>query len=244
MRVETQQAVDQWCADRLGIDSSALWREVTVTSPDEGCDDHESWSIYWRGKGVHVCAPATTGASDVASLLGSDHTELQQPDFWRAFASQRAARMIGPVTHGCLDEDPGLPEDVEQIDPVRLTLLRKTTTAEEWHESGFAQAINVGLPAIAIWGPMPGSEHHWVPALLGGAALTGVAGADRDIRVLVASPARGRGHGLALARAAAAYAVSWHGWARWRTPSANEPATRIAARLGFEAYATELSITP
>jgi len=243
MREVTQRDVESFWSDLFGVETDALWRRVTVLHPHTRLGDYEGWYVAWRGAGAHVSAPSAADAADVASLADASPVELQDPAFWKAFARQRELRVVGPAVHHYLDEDPGVPAEVEQVDPVRLTLLRDRVTPEEWEDCGIPEALEEGGEALAAWG---GGEpgRPWVPALLGGAVLTETAGARRDIGVLVADDARMRGLGLRLGQAAASYAVQWHGWARWTARTANEPSLRTAARLGFEPYATALAIKP
>ncbi|GAB3266975.1 GNAT family N-acetyltransferase [Nocardioides dilutus] len=242
MREDTRRQVEAFWRDLFGVTEDQLWRQVSVRHPHGRLGDYEGWYVAWRGPGVHVSAPASADPDDVAGLLSASPSELQEPAFWQAFAARRSLRVIGPATHHYLDEDPGVPSDVEQVDPVRLALLRGRTTPAEWEESGIPEALDEGGEALAVWGTVGETDRPWVPALLGGAVLTETAGARRDIGLLVAQDARGRGVGLRLGQAAASYAISWHGWARWTAQTGNEPSLRLAARLGFESYATQLAL--
>lgn len=242
MREETRSSVEDFWTDLFDIDREQLWHDVTVTHPHGRLGDYAGWYVAWRDHGVHVSAPSVAEAGEITSLRDASPVELQRPEFWHAFAQQRSARVIGPAVHHYLDEDPGVPDDVEQVDPARLTLLRGATTADEWQESGIPDALDEGGEALAVWGATGDSARPWVPALLGGAVLTETAGANRDIGLLVAADARRRGIGLRLGTAAASYAVTWHGWARWTCSTTNEPSLRTAARIGFEPYATQLAI--
>jgi GNAT superfamily N-acetyltransferase len=242
MRETTRRDVETFWRDLFGLAEDQLWRQVTVQHPHTRLGDYEGWYVAWRAQGVHVSAPASADAADIASVVAASPGELQEPAFWQAFASQRSLQVLGPARHHYLDEDPGVPHDVEQVDPVRLTLLRDRTTADEWEESGIPEALDDGGEAVAVWGAAGETDRPWVPALLGGAVLTDTAGARRDIGVLVAEDARGRGVGVRLGQAAASYAISWHGWARWTCRVANEPSLRTAARIGFQPYATQLAL--
>lgn len=243
MREETATAVEEFWRDLFDLEHDELWQDVTVR-PHSRLGDYEGWYVAWRAGGVHVSCPSSAAAMDAASLATASPVELQQPAFWHAFARQRSMSLIGPATHHYLDEDPGVPDDVEQVDPVRLTLLRDAVSHEEWVESGLPEALDEGGEAVALWGATGEATRPWVPALLGGAVLTETAGARRDVGLLVAGDARGRGVGSRLGQAAASYAVGWHGWARWTCRTANEPSLRTAARLGFEPYANQLAIRP
>lgn len=244
MREDTRREVETFWHDVFGVSEDQLWQQVSVQHPHTRLGDYEGWYVAWRERGVHVSAPSSAAAADVASLVDASPVELQDPAFWQVFARHRSLRMVGPAMHHYLDEDPGVPADVEQVDPVRLTLLRERATAEEWEDSGIPEALEEGGEALAVWGSTGESDRPWVPALLGGAVLTETAGARRDIGLLVAEDARCRGVGRRLGQAAASYAISWHGWARWTARTANGPSLRTAARLGFEPYATALAIKP
>ena len=107
MRSDTRRQVESFWCDLFGIAEDRLWREVTVAHPHGRLGDYEGWYVAWREHGVHVSAPSSADAEDVASLRAASPVELQQPEFWHAFARQRSLRVIGPATHHYLDEDPG-----------------------------------------------------------------------------------------------------------------------------------------
>ncbi len=246
MRADTEAEVERIWLDRLGLETAELWQDVTVR-PHEGLDD-DSWYVAWRAGGVHVSCPSNAAALDAAALANASPVDLEEPAFWHSFAAQRSLRVIGPATHHYLDVDPGVPENVEQVDPARLTLLRDAVCAEDWQESGLPEAIDSGAGtstvAVAVWGTTGQAARPWVPTLRGGAVLRDLDGVPRDVGLLVADESRGRGIGLSLGRGAASYAVSWHGWASWRCRVGNTASMRTAARLGFEPYATQLAIRP
>ena len=243
MRTETLAEVERFWRGLFGLEADELWQDVTVR-PHEGLGEYEGWYVAWRADGVHVSCPTTAAALDAASLASTSHVDLQKPEFWQEFAAQRSLRVIGPATHHYLDEDPGVPDDVEQVDPIRLRLLRDAVSTEDWEESGLPEAIDAGSVALAAWGATGEATRPWVPALLGGAVVRDLGGAPRDVGLLVADDARRRGVGGSLGQGAASYAVSWHGWAGWRCRTTNVASMRTAARLGFEPYATQLAIRP
>jgi GNAT superfamily N-acetyltransferase len=244
MREDTRRDVEAFWRAVFGVADDQLWRQVTVQHPHTRLGSYEGWYVAWRAHGVHVSAPESADAADIASLTDASPVELQDPAFWQEFATQRSLRVVGPAIHHYLDADPGVPHDVEQVDPVRLALLRNRASPEDWAESGIPEALDEGGEALAIWGTVGETDRPWVPALLGGAVLTETAGARRDIGLLVAEEARGHGVGARLGQAAASYAISWHGWARWTAQASNEPSLRTARRLGFEPYATQLALRP
>ena len=243
MRESTRSDVENFWCDMFDLDHDELWHDITVR-PHTRLGSYPGWYVAWSGDGVHISAPPTAAASDAAALANESPVDLRRVEFWHAFALQRSMQVVGPSIHHYLDEDPGVPDDVEQVDPIRLTLLRDAVSVEDWDECGIQDALDDGGEAVAVWGATGEPDRPWVPALLGGAVLTETAGAHRDVGLLVAADSRGRGIGARLGRAASSYAVQWHEWARWTARTTNVPSLRTAARLGYEPYATQLAIRP
>jgi GNAT superfamily N-acetyltransferase len=228
MREDTRREIERWWRDVFDV-QDALWSEVTVLHPHGLLGDYEGWYVAWRGIGVHVSAPSSADADEVASLTRETPDCLQAVEFWHAFARQRGLEVIGPGVHRYLDVDPGPGDGVRIIAPASLLALRDQVDEDDWSESGFADAL---ADASAVAFSTDG----------GGAVLTDLAGAPRNVGLLVAPDARGRGVGTALGRAAASHAVRNHGYARWRSRDTNVASTRAAERLGFEPYATQLAV--
>jgi GNAT superfamily N-acetyltransferase len=228
MRDRTRREVEQWWRDVFDV-QDALWSKVTVRHPHGLLGDYQGWYVAWRKAGVHVSAPSSAGADEVASLSHEAPLSLQAVEFWHAFAEQRGLSVIGPGVHRYLDEDPGAADAVERVDPQQLLALRDLVDEDDWDESGFDDALaEPGAVAFATANA--------------GAVLTELAGAPRNIGLLVAVDARGAGLGTTLGRAAASYAVTRHGYARWRSRDTNVPSCRAAERLGFEPYANQLAV--
>jgi GNAT superfamily N-acetyltransferase len=254
MRSETLARVDEWWADLLGIDATSAWQTSTLTWPHARLGDFSGWFVAWRhdgdsgAHGVHVSAPAVAARADLDVVSAASPETLQSVGFWAELAQRTGGTLRGPSVHHYLDRDPGFPESatvaVEQVDPVRLSLLRDHVRPAEWDESGLDDLAEDGGVALAAWGEPGRPPSTWVPALRGAAVLTDHAGAPRDIGLLVAEDMRGSGVGAALGRAAASYAIGWHGWARWTARADNGVSMRLAQRLGFEPYVDQLAITP
>ncbi len=228
MRDHTRRDVEQWWRDVFGV-RDALWSDVTVLHPHGHLGDYDGWYVAWRDRGVHVSAPSSADADEVASLAGEAPLALQSVEFWHEFARQRGLVVIGPGVHRYLDDDPGPVDGVRVVARDSLRALRDEVSEHDWWESGFDDALSEPTAvAFATDG--------------GGAVLTELAGAPRNIGLLVAEGARGAGLGTVLGRAAASYAVTRHRYARWRCRDGNVPSVRAAERLGFEPYATQLAV--
>ena len=202
---------------------------MTVVHPHANLGDYQGWYVAWRDTGVHVSAPSTATPDEVATLREHAASSLQTVDFWHGFARRRGLEVVGPGVHRYLDTDPGGAGPAREVEPAQLRWLRDLVSDEDWWESGFDEALDEpGVVAFASDG--------------GGAVLSDLAGAPRNVALLVAPEARGRGLGTEVGRAAAAYAVRRHGYARWRCRDTNVPSARAADRLGFERYATQLAV--
>jgi GNAT superfamily N-acetyltransferase len=230
MNESTRADVERWWRELFDVDGE-LWSRVTVVHPHPQLGDYAGWFVAWRDSGVHVSAPSSADAHEVASLARESAIALQDVTFWQAFAHQRGLEVIGPGVHRYLDEDPGPAAGVREVDPSELRALGERVELEDWWECGFDESLDEpGVVAFAADG--------------GGAVLRELDGAPRNVTLLVVPEARGRGVGTELGRAAASYAVRHHGYARWRSRDSNVPSTRAARRLGFEPYATQLAVRP
>ncbi len=228
MKKSTRMDVERWWRDVFDV-GDELWSSLTVLHPHGQLGDYEGWYVAWRDGGVHVSAPSTAEADEVASLTNEAVVSLQEVEFWHAFAHQRGLEVVGPGVHRYVDTDPGFADDVHRVEPSTLRTLRDRVSDEDWWESSFDDALSEpGAVAFAVDG--------------GGVVLSELDGAPRNVGLLVASDARGRGLGHELGRTAASYAVTNHGYARWRCRDTNVPSVRIAERLGFEPYATQLAV--
>jgi len=224
----TQDAVEAWWRELFDV-GDQLWSSVTVLHPHGHLGDYEGWYVAWRGTGVHISAPSSAVPDEVASLAGSAASDLVSPEFWQSFAHQRGLGVIGPSTHYYLDVDPGPAPSVREVAPAELRALGGQVDVADWWECGFDESLDEpDAVAFATAG--------------GGAVLRELAGAPRNVTLLVVPEARGRGVGTELGRAAASYAVRHHGYARWRSATTNIASVRTAERLGFEPYATQLAV--
>lgn len=230
MREESRERADAWWRVLLGV-GDELWSAVTVQRHGR-LGGYAGWYVVWRGAGVHVSAPSSASAEEVAALAGRPGPDLQQPAFWHAFAHQRGLLLRGPALHSYLDVDPGPSDRVTATSADALSELEAAVDPADWEESGFADR-----PPLAFVLREDGRQ-------VAAANLNVLDGIPRDIGVLVAPHARGRGLAAEVGRHAASYAVRDSGLARWAARIGNEGSTRTAARLGFEPYATQLAVRP
>jgi hypothetical protein len=231
MREESREQADAWWRVLLGV-GDELWSEVTVLHPHGRLGSYDGWYVAWRGAGVHISAPSAAEAHDVASLAGEPGPDLQQPEFWHDFATQRGLLLRGPSVHAYLDVDPGASDRVTGAARADLADLEASVDPADWEESGFADS-----PPFVFRLVEDGR-------LVAAANLNVLDGIPRDIGVLVADHARGRGLAAEVGRHAASYAIRDNGLARWAARVGNEASTRTGARLGFEPYVTQLAMRP
>jgi hypothetical protein len=228
---DTRKYVDDWWRDVFEV-REELWSSVTVVHPHGHLGDYEGWYVAWREDGVHVSAPSSAEATEIASLRHERAASLQVAEFWQAFANQHGMELIGPSTHSYLDLDPGPVDGVVELTADDLEQLRLRVHPKEWTEGGMADDPP---PSWAF-----GMVEQGKP--VAAAVLNLWAGTARDIGVVVAEGHRGRGLSARVGGAAASYAVREHGIARWRAATTNIRSLRTALRLGFEPYATQLAV--
>ncbi len=223
--------MDDWWRAVFDV-GDGLWSSVSIRRPHGYLDDYEGWYVAWRGTGVHVSAPLTSAAADVALIESEPTADLQTAQFWRTFANQRRLELIGPSTHAYLDVDHAPDGDVVELSRSDLDALQAEVLPEEWDEGGMSQEPNPPLAFGIVEDGRP----------VAAAVLNLWAGTPRDIGVVVAAPFRGQGLAARVGRHAASYAVRAHGIARWRAVPTNVASVRTAERLGFEPYATQLAV--
>lgn len=235
MRETTVLRLDRWWADTFDVTTDRVWDGVSVR-PHTRLGDYEGWWVAWRSAdgeaptGVHVSAPASATAAQVARLEQHDLDTLADPDFWRGFAGGLDQRVVGPATHTYLDVDPGPAQGVVALGTDELARLRTGLDAADWEESGWADS-----PPLA-WGVLEGDE------VLAAANLNPWDGAPRDIGVAVLPEHRGLGLARVVGRHAASYAVREHDVARWSARDDNLASLATARVLGFEPWCTQLAV--
>jgi GNAT superfamily N-acetyltransferase len=227
----TRDEIERWWREVFDV-GRELWSSVTVSHPHASLGDYEGWFVAWREGGVHVSAPSSAEAHEVASLANEAAIALRDAAFWQAFAHQRGLEVIGPSTHFYLDADPGPAVDVVALRADELALLRDQVLPHEWVEAGMAHEPP---PAVAFGIVVDGTP-------LAAASLDEWRDAPSDIGVVVARDHRGHGLAEVVGRHAASYAVRHSGIARWRAATTNIASARTAERLGFEPYATQLAV--
>jgi GNAT superfamily N-acetyltransferase len=231
MHESARATVEQWWRDVFNVDDE-LWSSVTVVHPHGLLGDYEGWYVAWRDAGVHVSAPSSAAAADVASLANETAASLREASFWQAFAHQRGLDMLGPSTHHYLDVDPGPTDGVVGLTVDQLAQLQTKVRPEEWVESGMAY----DPPPRDAFGILRSGQ------LVAASVLSDWRDVPSDVGVLVDPAARGHGLATTVGRHAASYAVRAYGIARWRALTTNAASLRTAERIGFEPYATQLAI--
>jgi RimJ/RimL family protein N-acetyltransferase len=231
----TRRSVDGWWSELLGVAPERLWHDRTVRHPHGRLGDLAGWYVAWRADGVHVSAPSSAAADEVASLRTEAPLSLQEPAFWAAFAAQRGLELRGPVVHAYLDDGPeaheGTDGEVVEVEAARLEEMRGQVTRQEWD----AWATDQPARPVAV---LDGGR------LVAAASLGPWDGRMIDVGVLTVPDHRGRGLATRVGRACASHAVREHGVALWRAAPTNVASVRTAARIGFEPYVTQLVLRP
>ena len=152
MRDRTRREVEQWWRRRFRRARHTVV-EGDVRHPHGLLGDYAGWYVAWRDAGVHVSAPSSAEAHEVASLTNESAITLQDVTFWQAFANQRGLELIGPGVHRYLDEDPGPARGVREVAPSELRTLGEQVEVEDWWECGFDESLDEpGVVAFAAEG--------------------------------------------------------------------------------------------
>lgn len=228
----TRLRADAFQARRLGCEPGALLgRGVTVV--ERPVPGPPALHVVARGDAV-VVAGAGPLAKALASLAG-DPPRLPEPGAVRARLGARASRVVGPVFLGYRATAPALPDGagaaraVAPADTSAIHRLRDAVTPEEWEHAGFA-----GHP------PLAGVFEE--ERLLAAAGFVVLEECVAHLGVLAHPACRGRGSGRRAVAVAAALAAGRGLLLQYQTLESNAPSLRIAAALGFEAFARSLAV--
>jgi len=96
MRAETRAFVDGWWVDTFGCPRADLWQGVQVRTHAR-LGDYPGFWVAWRDIGVHVSTPSSVGTEESESLATQGFEALTAPDFWSAYAADRASSDVSPM---------------------------------------------------------------------------------------------------------------------------------------------------
>lgn len=233
----TQDAVDGYWAGFLGVARSRLRPPRPLAVPHAGLADYRG--MYAQAFGG---APLVSLPTEMLERWGREAAEaagggLVDDGRWQALFGERADVVVGPALiayadAGTLRPPPAHAEvrRLEEADRPALDALRAALTPVEWEHGGS------GLDAGPVFG------------VFADGALAAVSGWEpcgtRIAHLAVAThPAhRGRGLGAAAVAHAAAAALEAGLVPQYRALASNTPSLRIAARLGFVAWARSLAV--
>jgi GNAT superfamily N-acetyltransferase len=202
-----------------------------------GCD-----TSLFRTPGIHPIAhpqPAVlyavlVGDAAIVAAPTELHTALRSLPAIEAGTLARlvpgGARWVGPAFVGYAAARPPPPaSEVRTVALADLDPLRGAVTATEWEHAG----LETASPIFAAFAEAAVASAAGARLLPGNVAHIGVA---------TSSGHRGRGFGRAVVTAALAHAIDQEHLAQYQTLLANRGAMSIAQVLGFERFATTISV--
>jgi RimJ/RimL family protein N-acetyltransferase len=230
VRAETRVRVDAFWSRYFDVPVDRLHQHgVIVSSTDD----------EWPGIVVagDECSTWIRCPEELRSALigvaGLAPSTLWRAGTWRKLLGRRVAEVFGPSIHAYADDEADLPADdprVREVVGTDLAVLARQASPGEWAEGGFAGGV------LRAFGLFDASR------MVAAANLTDFDGMPADVGVLTDPRWRGRGLGFTVAAAATGAAIAAHGVARWRALHTNRASRRIAERLGFTPYGSNLTV--
>jgi len=175
----------------------------------------------------------TPGLHAVPALPGYDGIYVWQHGETTIVAADGA---LGPSQHAYLPLEGASfvadPEVRVVVDDADVAALRGAVGDEEWHEGGFGDGFE---PAVDRW---------WVLGDgLAAGNMTDFAGSPTDVGLVTHPAHRGRGSAERVARTMLAWACG-EGFAvaRYRALTTNAASLRVAAKLGFTSFGSNVAV--
>jgi GNAT superfamily N-acetyltransferase len=203
-----------------------------------GLGDYRGVYLLRRGAAVVLSVPASFTELFREAVSGARASEVAEASFLTRVLDCAAGEVFGPIQLGYADAASFIPipsgSDRARLldagDRAALERLRQAVSADEWKQGNLDPA----------WPTICGIfESGSLRAASGYAALRGVVA---DLGVVTHPEHRGAGLGRGAASAAAERALERDLVLQWQVPEANRAALRIGEVLGFERYASSLSV--
>jgi GNAT superfamily N-acetyltransferase len=230
------QRVDAYWAAYFGCDPERLDRAGTLVVPHAALAGYRGAFAFHREACCILSVPPTWVARVSPAVSTRTADEVFDARFLEDLFADRVDRLVGPAWLGYADASdfrPAATGGVRLVGDADEPALRRLASAcgqPDWEHSD----LDTGRPPIAA---------RFVRDEIVAAAGYGVWGGTLAHIGLVTHPLyRGRGHGTAVASAITETALARGLIAQWRTLEANTPSMRIAAALGFRAYAATIAV--
>ena len=152
--------------DLFGVAEDRLWRRGHGRSiRTDGSATTRAGTSRGASTGVHVSAPSSADAADVALCCATRARRAAAAGVLaRVRRTSDRCSVIGPRRTTTSTRTPGVPDDVEQVDPVRLTLLRDRDERRGLGGVRDSRGARRGRRGVAVWGAAGEAERPWVPA--------------------------------------------------------------------------------
>jgi RimJ/RimL family protein N-acetyltransferase len=230
------QRIEAYWAAYFGCEPERLDRPGTLVVPHAGLGGYRGALAFRRGACCVLSVPPALVASISPVVSGRTADEVFGARSLEALFADRVDRLVGPAWLGYADPSdfrPAATGGVRLLADADEPALRRLASAcgqPDWEHSD----LDAGRPPIAA--RFIGDE------IVAAAGYDVWGGTLAHVGVATHPRHRGRGHGTAVASAIIETALSRGLIAQWRTLEANTPSMRIAAALGFRAYATTIAV--
>ncbi len=234
---ESLGRIDAYWASYFGCRPEELLSPGTRVLPHAALMGYPGVLAFRRGAACVVSVPEALPKRAVEEIRRRSPDEIFAPDFLAGVFRDDLDTVTGPAWLGVADRTgfrPAPHPSVELIDPGRHTpALRRL--AEACGELAWRQS-KVVLDRAPLFGFFSGEEVMAASAYQMLGEVLGYIG-------VVSHPGhRGKGYGRAVVTASMEHALGKGLIAQWRTLRSNAPAIALAAKMGFQEYATTLDV--
>jgi ribosomal protein S18 acetylase RimI-like enzyme len=232
----TRERIDEFWAQFLGCAPRPLSANDVTVMAHAGLGDYRGVYLLRRGDAVVLSVPAAFADLLREAVRGLRAAEVAEASFLTRALASAAGEVIGPTYLGYADGSSFVARGSDRVrllgpaDLPALERLREAVAREEWERG------NLDPARPPIWGILESDS------LLAAAGYETLLGSVAHLGVVTHPRHRGEGLGRAVASAAAERALERELILQWQTSEENRPALRIAERLGFERYASSLTV--
>lgn len=232
----TIEIVDQYWSSSLGCLRESLYAHGTVVAPDAESNNFHGIFCFLRNQALIVAVSPDLLAAFRPRAQGWCQADVLDIERFPHLIDHPIDRIIGPAFIGYTDRAIFRPVSVEGVrflgeeDIEALKTLQAACGALEWEHGG------THLGEQPIVGAFDGER------LLSAAGYEIWGGTIAHISAVSHPQYRGQGYGKAVVSKLTEKSLNRGLVPQYRTLDANKPSMAIAARLGFERYATTVTV--
>jgi GNAT superfamily N-acetyltransferase len=236
VQASTRERIDDFWARLLGCPPDPLSASRVTVMAHAGLGDYRGVYLLRRGEAVVLSVPAPFADLFREAVRGARAADVAEASFLARVLDAAAGQVTGPTYLGYADGSSFAPAGSGRArilgpgDREALVQLREAISREEWEQGNLDPDRSPTFGIFELGSLVAASSYE---ALLGVVAHLGVVTHPRH---------RGAGLGRGVASAAAEHALERDLVLQWQTPEANRAAVRVGEALGFERYASSLTL--